>query len=79
MNPRQLFGRKSIFLRPDYQFMEYPENRSWCICLSLAPVNIVNQGLGFFNILDKECPVWFETSPNTVRALSTRRQSPFSV
>eukprot|EP00434_Breviolum_minutum_P007551 symbB.v1.2.006665.t1/scaffold372.1/size218212/17 len=41
--------------RPDYQFMEYPENRSWC--------------LGFFNVhdLDSECPVWFETSPNTDR------------
>eukprot|EP00930_Biecheleria_cincta_P002341 TRINITY_DN103350_c0_g1_i1.p1 TRINITY_DN103350_c0_g1~~TRINITY_DN103350_c0_g1_i1.p1 ORF type:complete len:278 (+),score=35.33 TRINITY_DN103350_c0_g1_i1:119-952(+) len=41
--------------RPDYQFMEYPHNRSWC--------------LGFFNIqdLDPECPAWFEDNPNTDR------------
>jgi len=41
--------------RPDYQFMDFPANRSWC--------------LGFFNVadLDPECPKWFEESPNTER------------
>eukprot|EP00440_Ansanella_granifera_P075754 gb/GFBE01082202.1/.p2 GENE.gb/GFBE01082202.1/~~gb/GFBE01082202.1/.p2 ORF type:complete len:276 (-),score=50.07 gb/GFBE01082202.1/:133-960(-) len=41
--------------RPDYQFMEYPNNRSWC--------------LGFFNVqdLDPTCPRWFEENPNTAR------------
>eukprot|EP00931_Biecheleriopsis_adriatica_P103106 TRINITY_DN77995_c0_g1_i1.p1 TRINITY_DN77995_c0_g1~~TRINITY_DN77995_c0_g1_i1.p1 ORF type:complete len:278 (-),score=31.82 TRINITY_DN77995_c0_g1_i1:62-895(-) len=41
--------------RPDYQFMEYPNNRSWC--------------LGFFNVadLDPECPAWFDENPNTAR------------
>lgn len=41
--------------RPDYQFMEYPNNRSWC--------------LGFFNVqdLDETCPIWFDESPNTAR------------
>lgn len=31
------------------------------------------QGLGFFNVqdLDSECPVWFKTSPNTARNLSS--------
>jgi predicted O-methyltransferase YrrM len=38
---------------PDFQFMDFPMNRSWC--------------LGFFNVgdLDDQCPVWFETNPNT--------------
>jgi len=41
--------------RPDFQFMEFPDNRSWC--------------LGFFNVadLDPECPVWFTENPNTER------------
>lgn len=39
--------------RPDFQFMDFPSNRSWC--------------LGFFNVadLDEQCPRWFEESPNT--------------
>lgn len=39
--------------RPDYQFINFPDNRSWC--------------LGFFNVqdLDPECPQWFEENPNT--------------
>eukprot|EP00929_Paragymnodinium_shiwhaense_P108564 TRINITY_DN74884_c0_g1_i1.p1 TRINITY_DN74884_c0_g1~~TRINITY_DN74884_c0_g1_i1.p1 ORF type:complete len:298 (-),score=55.67 TRINITY_DN74884_c0_g1_i1:149-1042(-) len=37
--------------RPDYQFMDFPNNRSWC--------------LGFFNIDDETCPKWFDESPNT--------------
>merc|ERR1719382_2153061 len=39
--------------RPDYQFMDFPDNRSWC--------------LGFFNVgdMDEQCPRWFEESPNT--------------
>jgi len=43
--------------KPDYQFMDFPNNRSWCI--------------GFFNVadLDDQCPVWFEESPNTARTL----------
>eukprot|EP00397_Hematodinium_sp_SG-2012_P061157 GEMP01080599.1.p2 GENE.GEMP01080599.1~~GEMP01080599.1.p2 ORF type:complete len:146 (+),score=24.56 GEMP01080599.1:366-803(+) len=36
---------------PDFQFLEFPDNRSWC--------------LGFFNVDDEDCPKWFETSPNT--------------
>mmetsp|Transcript_47832 Transcript_47832/g.104113 ORF Transcript_47832/g.104113 Transcript_47832/m.104113 type:complete len:284 (+) Transcript_47832:52-903(+) len=41
--------------RPDYQFMDFPENRSWC--------------LGFFNVadLDPDCPQWFTESPNTAK------------
>merc|ERR1712217_503180 len=41
--------------RPDYQFMDFPTNRSWC--------------LGFFDVGDKdpECPQWFEENPNTAR------------
>jgi len=41
--------------RPDYQFMDFPTNRSWC--------------LGFFNVqdLDPTCPRWFEESPNTAK------------
>jgi len=39
--------------RPDFQFMDFPENRSWC--------------LGFFNIDDPDCPQWFQTSPNTAK------------
>lgn len=43
--------------RPDYQFMDFPDNRSWC--------------LGFFNVgdLHPECPRWFEESPNSPRTL----------
>eukprot|EP00927_Polykrikos_kofoidii_P075671 TRINITY_DN7204_c1_g1_i1.p1 TRINITY_DN7204_c1_g1~~TRINITY_DN7204_c1_g1_i1.p1 ORF type:complete len:308 (-),score=42.98 TRINITY_DN7204_c1_g1_i1:74-973(-) len=37
--------------RPDYQFMDFPTNRSWC--------------LGFFNIEDESCPAWFDENPNT--------------
>jgi len=39
--------------RPDYQFMDFPNNRSWC--------------LGFFNVadIDPTCPRWFDESPNT--------------
>merc|ERR1712232_887975 len=37
--------------RPDYQFMDFPNNRSWC--------------LGFFNVDDDQCPKWFEANPNT--------------
>jgi len=36
---------------PDYQFMDFPNNRSWC--------------LGFFNVDGDTCPRWFEESPNT--------------
>lgn len=39
--------------RPDYQFIDFPTNRSWC--------------LGFFNVDDDQCPRWFEESPNTAR------------
>merc|ERR1739845_39161 len=39
--------------RLDYQFMDFPTNRSWC--------------LGFFNVDDPECPRWFEQSPNTAK------------
>eukprot|EP00928_Gymnodinium_smaydae_P030864 TRINITY_DN22826_c0_g1_i1.p1 TRINITY_DN22826_c0_g1~~TRINITY_DN22826_c0_g1_i1.p1 ORF type:complete len:322 (-),score=63.18 TRINITY_DN22826_c0_g1_i1:87-1001(-) len=41
--------------RPDYQFMDFPDNRSWC--------------LGFFNVadIDPTCPRWFDESPNTDR------------
>eukprot|EP00747_Dinoflagellata_sp_TGD_P165540 gnl/TRDRNA2_/TRDRNA2_186932_c0_seq1.p1 gnl/TRDRNA2_/TRDRNA2_186932_c0~~gnl/TRDRNA2_/TRDRNA2_186932_c0_seq1.p1 ORF type:complete len:283 (-),score=55.79 gnl/TRDRNA2_/TRDRNA2_186932_c0_seq1:129-977(-) len=41
--------------RPDYQFMDFPENRSWC--------------LGYFNVGDKDpdCPRWWDESPNTER------------
>lgn len=41
--------------RPDYQFMDFPSNRSWCI--------------GFFNVQDRlpECPTWFEGNPNTAK------------
>ncbi|CAE8723588.1 unnamed protein product [Polarella glacialis] len=39
--------------KPDFQFMDFPINRSWC--------------LGFFNVgdLDPTCPVWFKENPNT--------------
>jgi len=39
--------------KPDYQFIDFPTNRSWC--------------LGFFNVedLDPTCPRWFEGNPNT--------------
>ena len=33
---------------PNYQFMDFPDNRSWCI--------------GFFNV--EGCPTWFEGNPN---------------
>eukprot|EP00932_Pfiesteria_piscicida_P008897 SRR837773.195.p2 GENE.SRR837773.195~~SRR837773.195.p2 ORF type:complete len:284 (-),score=104.04 SRR837773.195:42-851(-) len=36
---------------PDFQFMDFPNNRSWC--------------LGFFNVDDETCPRWFEENPNT--------------
>lgn len=40
--------------RPDFQFIDFPLNRSWC--------------LGFLNIGDladaDQCPVWFEGNPN---------------
>jgi len=36
---------------PEFQFMEFPDNRSWC--------------LGFFNVDDDDCPKWFKESPNT--------------
>lgn len=38
--------------RPDFQFIDFPLNRSWC--------------LGFFNVRDQDgqCPVWFEENPN---------------
>ncbi len=36
---------------PNYQFMDFPDNRSWC--------------LGFFNVEDEDCPKWFHTNPNT--------------
>jgi len=39
--------------RPDFQFMDFPSNRSWC--------------LGFFNVDDDECPAWFQENPNTAR------------
>lgn len=41
--------------RPDYQFIDFPQNRSWC--------------LGFFNVgdLDDQCPVWFEQNPNLAK------------
>merc|ERR1740138_962672 len=44
--------------RPDYQFIDFPQNRSWC--------------LGFFNIgdLDGQCPVWFEENPNLAKRAS---------
>jgi hypothetical protein len=35
--------------RPNYQFLEYPDNRSWC--------------LGFFNV--EGCPKLFNENPNT--------------
>jgi len=35
--------------RPNYQFLDYPDNRSWC--------------LGFFNV--EGCPTWFTENPNT--------------
>mmetsp|Transcript_3649 Transcript_3649/g.7982 ORF Transcript_3649/g.7982 Transcript_3649/m.7982 type:complete len:259 (+) Transcript_3649:81-857(+) len=38
---------------PDYQFIDFPTNRSWC--------------LGFFNIADDQCPAWFDVNPNTER------------
>jgi len=40
---------------PDFQFMDFPTNRSWC--------------LGFFNVdsSGEECPKWFEASPNTAK------------
>eukprot|EP00933_Yihiella_yeosuensis_P044359 TRINITY_DN39457_c0_g1_i1.p1 TRINITY_DN39457_c0_g1~~TRINITY_DN39457_c0_g1_i1.p1 ORF type:complete len:317 (-),score=42.91 TRINITY_DN39457_c0_g1_i1:178-1038(-) len=43
--------------KPDFQFIDYPRNRSWC--------------LGFFNVqdLDPTCPVWFTENPNTARTL----------
>merc|ERR1712217_207090 len=41
--------------QPDYQFIEFPMNRSWC--------------LGFFNVahLKDQCPVWFTDNPNLGR------------
>jgi len=43
--------------RPDFQFMDFPTNRSWC--------------LGFLNVGDTNgtCPVWFQESPNTPRTV----------
>jgi len=36
--------------RPDFQFMDFPENRSWC--------------LGFFKVDREDCPKWVEGNPN---------------
>lgn len=41
--------------RPDFQFIDFPANRSWC--------------LGFFLVadLDDQCPVWFKENPNIAK------------
>lgn len=37
--------------QPNYQFLDFPDNRSWCI--------------GMFNVDRPDCPKWFEKSPNS--------------
>jgi len=37
--------------KPDFQFLDFPENRSWCI--------------GMFNVDRDDCPKWFDASPNS--------------
>jgi len=41
--------------KPDFQFIDFPINRSWC--------------LGFFNVGDQDdqCPVWFQENPNLAK------------